>query len=143
MPSVKYQKGELVMGRWPGSNLYYQVKVLSFDVKEQLYTVIYKDGTELELKEQDIKSIAGFQTRSRSRSRSPGRRRMCHAPQQGRRGALRLVTAAAVAAAAITESAPPSRRDAKLKDTLEVRLTPLATENNKGLNKEENNTPAA
>lgn len=55
MPSVKYQKGELVMGRWPGSSLYYEVKVLGFDVKEQLYTVIYKDGTELELKEQDIK----------------------------------------------------------------------------------------
>ncbi|CAF88269.1 unnamed protein product, partial [Tetraodon nigroviridis] len=42
-------------GPLAGSNLYYQVKVLSFDVKEQLYTVIYKDGTELELKEQDIK----------------------------------------------------------------------------------------
>lgn len=55
MPSLKYQKGEMVMGRWPGSSLYYEVKVLSFDVKDQLYTVIYKDGTELELKEQDIK----------------------------------------------------------------------------------------
>lgn len=55
MPSVKYQKGELAMGRWPGSSLYYEVKVLSFDVKAQLYTVIYRDGTELELKEQDIK----------------------------------------------------------------------------------------
>lgn len=55
MPSVKYQKGELVMGRWPGSSLYYEVKVLGFDVKDQLYTVIYKDGTELELKEQDLK----------------------------------------------------------------------------------------
>lgn len=55
MPSVKYHKGELVMGRWPGSSLYYEVQVLGFDVKGQLYTVIYKDGTELELKEQDIK----------------------------------------------------------------------------------------
>lgn len=55
MPSVKYQKGELVMGRWPGSSLYYEVKVLGYDAKSQLYTVIYKDGTELELKEQDIK----------------------------------------------------------------------------------------
>lgn len=43
------------MGRWPGSSLYYEVKVLSFDTKNQLYTVIYKDGTELELKEQDIR----------------------------------------------------------------------------------------
>lgn len=55
MPSLKFQKGELVMGRWPGSSLYYEVKVLGFDVKGQLYTVIYKDGTELELKEQDMK----------------------------------------------------------------------------------------
>lgn len=55
MPLVKYNKGELVMGRWPGSNLYYEVKVLGFDVSTQLYTVIYKDGTELELREQDIK----------------------------------------------------------------------------------------
>lgn len=43
------------MGRWPGSNLYYEVRVLGYDAKSQLYTVIYKDGTELELREQDIK----------------------------------------------------------------------------------------
>ena len=55
MPTVKYQKGDRVMGRWPGSSLYYEVKVLSFDTKSQLYTVIYKDGTELELKEQDMR----------------------------------------------------------------------------------------
>lgn len=55
MPLVKYHKGELVMGRWPGSSLYYEVKVLGFDITAQLYTVIYKDGTELELREQDIK----------------------------------------------------------------------------------------
>lgn len=55
MPLVKYNKGELVMGRWPGSSLYYEVKVLDYDVTAQLYTVIYKDGTELELREQDIK----------------------------------------------------------------------------------------
>ncbi|TWW68362.1 Lamin-B receptor [Takifugu flavidus] len=57
MPLVKYNKGELVMGRWPGSSLYYEVKVLDYDVTAQLYTVIYKDGTELELREQDIKVI--------------------------------------------------------------------------------------
>lgn len=55
MPVVKYQKGDKVMGRWPGSSLFYEVKVLSFDTSNQLYTVIYKDGTELELKEQDIR----------------------------------------------------------------------------------------
>lgn len=55
MSPVKYQRGDTVMGRWPGSSLYYEVKVLGFDTKSQLYTVIYKDGTELELREQDIK----------------------------------------------------------------------------------------
>lgn len=55
MPSAKYQKEEMVMGRWPGSSLYYEVRVLGYNAKSQLYTVIYKDGTELELKEQDIK----------------------------------------------------------------------------------------
>ncbi len=55
MPSIKYQKGEMVMGRWPGSSLYYEVKVLGYDSRSQLYTVIYKDGTELELKEADIR----------------------------------------------------------------------------------------
>uniref|UniRef100_UPI0037E7DCDF delta(14)-sterol reductase LBR n=1 Tax=Semicossyphus pulcher TaxID=241346 RepID=UPI0037E7DCDF len=154
MPSVKYQRGDMVMGRWPGSSLYYEVKVLSFDAKSQLYTVIYKDGTELELKEQDIKSAAGFQARprSRSRSRSPGRRRSrSRSPARTtRRSSSR--TAAAVASAAITESAPSSRRDARLKDALEVRLRPLdqtkPAENNSNnkhekkeeKQKEENNT---
>lgn len=54
MPTSKFQIGDTVMGRWPGSNLYYEVKVLSYDSKTRLYTVIYKDGTELELKESDI-----------------------------------------------------------------------------------------
>ncbi|KAG7265258.1 LOW QUALITY PROTEIN: hypothetical protein CRUP_022693 [Coryphaenoides rupestris] len=55
MPPLRYQSGEMVMGRWPGSSLYYEVKVLRYDPQELLYTVIYKDGTELELREQDIK----------------------------------------------------------------------------------------
>ncbi|KAJ4920940.1 hypothetical protein JOQ06_016535 [Pogonophryne albipinna] len=123
MPTVKYQRGDMVMGRWPGSSLYYEVKVLHFDAKSQLYTVIYKDGTELELKEQDIKSAAARTTRP-------------------------SCTAAAVAAAAITESASPSRRDAKLKDSFEVRLIPpeqtKASENNgnKKHEKKEDNEPA-
>lgn len=52
---MRFQAGDTVMGRWPGSNLYYEVKVLSYSAKSQLYTVIYKDGTELELKDADIK----------------------------------------------------------------------------------------
>ncbi|XP_061610291.1 delta(14)-sterol reductase LBR isoform X6 [Phyllopteryx taeniolatus] len=132
MPSVKYHRGDTVMGRWPGSNLYYEVKVLGFEAKSQLYTVIYKDGTELELKEQDIRvgpeltNSSGFQPRSRSRSRSPGRRRSrSRSPARNtRRSSSRA--AAAVAAAAITESAPLSRRDSKLKEMVEVRLSPLS-----------------
>ncbi|XP_074472692.1 delta(14)-sterol reductase TM7SF2-like isoform X2 [Sebastes fasciatus] len=137
MPSVKYQRGDMVMGRWPGSSLYYEVKVLGFDAKSQLYTVIYKDGTELELKEQDMKNAAGFQSRSRSRSRSPGRpRSRSRSPARtARRSSSRTADAAA-----ITESTPSSRRDSKLKDSVEVRLSPLpqskAAENN-GNNKQE------
>lgn len=58
MPSTKFQSGDTVMGRWPGSSLFYEVKVLSYDAKNQLYTVIYKDGTELELREADMKVVA-------------------------------------------------------------------------------------
>lgn len=54
MPNPKYKAGDTVMGRWPGSSLYYEVQVLSFNTRSRLYTVIYKDGTELELREQDI-----------------------------------------------------------------------------------------
>uniref|UniRef100_A0A667YC87 Delta(14)-sterol reductase LBR n=1 Tax=Myripristis murdjan TaxID=586833 RepID=A0A667YC87_9TELE len=142
MPTVRFQSGEMVMGRWPGSNLYYEVKVLRFSPKSQLYTVIYKDGTELELKDQDIKSATGFRTRSRSRSRSrsPARRRS------------RSRSPARITRRSSSQSTPNSRRDAKLKDVLEVRLKPLVggpanptkpvenNSNNKHENKEENDT---
>uniref|UniRef100_A0A8C6S4M6 Delta(14)-sterol reductase LBR n=1 Tax=Neogobius melanostomus TaxID=47308 RepID=A0A8C6S4M6_9GOBI len=116
MPTVKYQRGDTVMGRWPGSSLYYEVKVQNFDSNSQLYTVIYKDGTELELKEQDIKSALVFQnnTRSRSRSRSPGRRR------SRSRSPGRTTRRSSSRTASVTETAP--RKEAKLKD-VEVRLS--------------------
>ncbi|XP_031959281.1 delta(14)-sterol reductase LBR isoform X1 [Corvus moneduloides] len=95
MPSRKFADGEVVMGRWPGSVLYYEVQVTSYDDVAHLYTVKYKDGTELALKESDIRSQSSFKhrksqssssspsrrssSRSRSRSRSPGR------PAKGRR----------------------------------------------------------
>uniref|UniRef100_A0A672FID2 Delta(14)-sterol reductase LBR n=1 Tax=Salarias fasciatus TaxID=181472 RepID=A0A672FID2_SALFA len=124
MPTVKHQRGDVVMGRWPGSNLYYEVKVLRFNAQSQLYTVIYKDGTELELREQDIKSAVGFYTRSRSRSRSrsPGRRR---SPSRSPARTTRRSSSRTAAAAA--ESVPAARKEIKLKDTLEVRLTPLVS----------------
>lgn len=139
MPTVKYQRGDTVMGRWPGSSLYYEVKVQYFDSKSQLYTVIYKDGTELELKEQDIKSSLAFQgsSRTRSRSRSPGRRR------SRSRSPGRTTRRSSSRTAAVTEVA--TRKEPKVKDVLEVRLTPLTTatdsnSNNKHENKEETTT---
>ncbi|XP_031437297.1 delta(14)-sterol reductase LBR [Clupea harengus] len=125
MPS-KIQSGDTVMGRWPGSTLYYEVKVLSYDTETELYTVIYKDGTELELKDSDIKNHTAFRQvsgRSRSRSRSPSRRRSrSRSPARtSRRSPSR------------TSSRTNEGRKDKLKEVLEVRLTPVVlppTENN-------------
>lgn len=110
------------MGRWPGSNLYYEVKVLSHDSSKQLYTVMYKDGTELEIKDADIRSQAGFRQRSsgsRSRSHSPSRRqsRSRSPGRPSRRSSSR---------------SRESRKDTKLKELLEVRLSPMVkpVENN-------------
>uniref|UniRef100_A0A8C6P386 Delta(14)-sterol reductase LBR n=1 Tax=Nothobranchius furzeri TaxID=105023 RepID=A0A8C6P386_NOTFU len=119
MPLPKYPTGDTVMGRWPGSSLYYEVKVLGYDSRSRLYTVIYKDGTELELKEQDIMSLAGFQ----ARSRSPGRRRS--RSRSPARTTRRSSSRAAAAAAAIADGATPSRKDPKQRDALEVRLIPV------------------
>ncbi|KAL2082788.1 hypothetical protein ACEWY4_022606 [Coilia grayii] len=140
MPS-KFQSGDTVMGRWPGSSLYYEVKVLSYDIDTQLYTVIYKDGTQLELKESDIKSYTTFRqgsgrSRSRSRSRSPARRR-----SRSRSPARTTRRSSSRTSSRITEE----RKD-KLKEVLEVRLTPvlISTENNsdnKHERKEEANEP--
>ncbi|XP_043961559.1 delta(14)-sterol reductase LBR isoform X2 [Gambusia affinis] len=149
MPSLKYQAGDKVMGRWPGSSLYYEVKVLGYDAKSRNYTVIYKDGTELELKEQDIMNVTSFQQRSRSRSnsRSPGRRRSrSRSPARTtRRSSSR--TAAAAAAAAAGDGTPSSRGDKKLKQAAEIKISPIQQEkepaennsNNKHEKKEENN----
>ncbi|KAM9704196.1 delta(14)-sterol reductase LBR isoform 2-T2 [Menidia menidia] len=145
MPIPKYQKGDTVMGRWPGSSLYYEVNVLGFDAQTRLYTVIYKDGTELELKEQDVMSLTSFQSRSRSRSRSrsPGRRRsQSRSPARSTRRSSSPArstrrSSSRTASAVITEVEPSSRRDTRRKDTLEIRLSPLcqssgnmATKNN-------------
>nr|CAJ15494.1 lamin B receptor [Danio rerio] len=148
MPPARFQIGDTVMGRWPGSNLYYEVKVMSFDNKTRLYTVIYKDGTELELKESDITSVVIFQTagRSRSRSRSPGR-------SPGRSSARSRD--AHVAVAPVHQLGPAQslsrtqKCPRKTQEVLEVRLTPVAmkhennSSNSKSEKKEENNTAKA
>lgn len=124
------------MGRWPGSNLYYEVKVLNYDSKSRLYTVIYKDGTELELKDSDITSLTMFKqgstrSRSRSRSRSPARnRRSSRSPARTSRR---------------SSSRTAELHREKLKEVLEVRLIPVAiphenNSNSKPEKKEENNT---
>ncbi|XP_077757408.1 delta(14)-sterol reductase LBR [Canis aureus] len=121
MPSRKFADGEVVRGRWPGSSLYYEVEILSHDSQSQLYTVQYKDGTELELKENDIKPLTSFRqrksgstssspsrrrgSRSRSRSRSPGR-----PPRSSRRSA--------------SASHQADMKEMR-KEVLEVKLTPL------------------
>ncbi|XP_067240246.1 delta(14)-sterol reductase LBR [Chanodichthys erythropterus] len=137
MPAARFQSGDTVMGRWPGSNLYYEVKVLSYDSKTRLYTVIYKDGTELELKESDITSTIVFKqgvvrSRSRSRSRSPGRTRRSRSRSPARTSRR-------------SSSRTTDVRKEKLKEALEVRLTPvpMTHENNSNSThekKEENNT---
>ncbi|KAB0390446.1 hypothetical protein E2I00_001349, partial [Balaenoptera physalus] len=121
----KFADGEVVRGRWPGSSLYYEVEVLSHDSNSQLYSVKYKDGTELELKESDIKPLTSFRqrksgstssspsrrrgSRSRSRSRSPGR------PPKGSRPSV-----SASHQADIKEAKKEAR-----KEMLEIKLTPL------------------
>uniref|UniRef100_A0A8C2BRG1 Delta(14)-sterol reductase LBR n=2 Tax=Cyprinus carpio TaxID=7962 RepID=A0A8C2BRG1_CYPCA len=137
MPTARFQIGDTVMGRWPGSNLYYEVKVLSYDNKTRLYTVIYKDGTELELKESDITSLTVFKqgvarSRSRSRSRSPGRPRRSRSRSPARTSRR-------------SSSRTTDVRKEKLKEVLEVRLTPVLmphenNSNSKHEKKEENNT---
>lgn len=123
MPSRKFAEGEVVRGRWPGSSLYYEVEILSHDSKSQLYTVKYKDGTELELKESDVKPLKSFKqrksgstssspsrrrgSRSRSRSRSPGR-----APKGSRRSA------------SASHQADIKEKEAR-REILQVKLTPL------------------
>uniref|UniRef100_A0A673WXB9 Delta(14)-sterol reductase LBR n=1 Tax=Salmo trutta TaxID=8032 RepID=A0A673WXB9_SALTR len=125
MPGIRFHSGDMVMGRWPGSSLFYEVKVLSYDAKIQLYTVIYKDGTELELREADMKvgNPTGFKPsrRSRSRSRSPSRRRSrSRSPARTTRRSSSRTTSGTFA----TET-PAARKEPKMKEVLEIRLSPV------------------
>ncbi|XP_045393071.1 delta(14)-sterol reductase LBR [Lemur catta] len=123
MPSRKFADGEVVRGRWPGSSLYYEVEILSHDSGSQLYTVKYKDGTELELKENDIKPLTSFrQRKSGSTSSSPSRRRGSRSRSRSRsrspgrppRGSRRSASA----------SHQADIKEAR-KEVLAVKLTPL------------------
>uniref|UniRef100_A0A8C8MD75 Delta(14)-sterol reductase LBR n=1 Tax=Oncorhynchus tshawytscha TaxID=74940 RepID=A0A8C8MD75_ONCTS len=121
MPGTRFQSGDMVMGRWPGSSLFYEVKVLSYDAKIQLYTVVYKDGTELELREADMKNPTGFKPSRRSRSRSPSRRRSrSRSPARTTRRSSSRTTSGTFA----TET-PAARKEPKMKEVLEIRLSPV------------------
>lgn len=121
MPSRKFENGELVMGRWPGSNLYYEVKVMDYDTSTQLHTVKYKDGTELELREADMQKMNFFKnrrersrsnssSRRRSRSRSPGRTSRRSSSRTTRRSSSR---------------GREARKEVKVQEVLEVTMSPL------------------
>ncbi|XP_069810832.1 delta(14)-sterol reductase LBR [Dendropsophus ebraccatus] len=123
MPNRRFTEGEIAMGKWPGSTLYFEVQIVSFDSAKQLYSVQYKDGTEMELKESDVRSMSVFQSkkgsgspsrkrsRSRTRSRSPAR-----TPSQGRSPGRTLKT---------PQETSPIARDSRKGDYLKVQLIPL------------------
>uniref|UniRef100_A0A8C5K5H3 Delta(14)-sterol reductase LBR n=1 Tax=Jaculus jaculus TaxID=51337 RepID=A0A8C5K5H3_JACJA len=125
MPSRKFADGEVVRGRWPGSSLYYEVEILSHDSKSQLYTVKYKDGTELELKENDIKPLTSFkQRKSGSTSSSPSRRR---GSRRGSRSRSRSRSPGRPLKGSRRSASASNQVDIKdvRRDILEVKLTPL------------------
>ncbi|XP_037678844.1 delta(14)-sterol reductase LBR [Choloepus didactylus] len=121
MPTRKFANGEVVRGRWPGSSLYYEVEILSHDSNSQLYTVKYKDGTELELKENDIKPLTSFrQRKSGSSSSSPSRRRGSRSRSHSRSPARPPKPSHRSASASHQADIKEAR-----KEILEVKLTPL------------------
>lgn len=130
MPSRKFADGEVVRGRWPGSSLYYEVEILSHDTSSHLYTVKYKDGTELELKESDIKPLTSFrQRKSGSVSSSPSRRRGSRSRSRSRsrspgRPAGRTPKNSRRSASASNQAVIPDIQKMR-KEVLEVKLTPL------------------
>ncbi|KAM5165263.1 delta(14)-sterol reductase LBR [Mantella aurantiaca] len=123
MPSQKYDDGSDVMGRWPGSNLYYEVQIVSFDPSSQLYTVRYKDGTELDLKDGDIRTLGSFRTKKRS-STSPSRRRS----RSRSRSPARTKSPSRTPKKVQQLTPVPATRDSRRGDFLKVRLTPLRLE---------------
>ncbi|XP_048213549.1 delta(14)-sterol reductase LBR [Perognathus longimembris pacificus] len=128
MPSKKFSDGEVVRGRWPGSSLYYEVEILSYDQKSHLYTVKYKDGTELELKENDIKPLVSFKPKkSGSTSSSPSRRRGGRGRSRGSQSRSRSRSPGRTPKGSRRSASASYQAD--FKETrgqiLEVKLTPL------------------
>ncbi|XP_040286497.1 delta(14)-sterol reductase LBR isoform X2 [Bufo bufo] len=123
MPGQRFSDGDAAMARWPGSNLYFEIQILSFDSSSQLYSVLFKDGTDMNIKESDIRSLHMFRpkkgssspsrrrSRSRSRSRSPART-PSHRRSPGRTPKT-------------DPKSSPLVRDSRKGDILKVHLTPL------------------
>lgn len=123
MPGRKFDDGDVAMGKWPGSKLYFEVQIVSFDSTKQLYSVQFKDGTKMELKEAEIRSMNVFRpkkgsaspsrrrSRSRTRSRSPARTQ-----SRGRSPGRTPKTA---------QESSPAIRDSRKGDYLKVQLIPL------------------
>ncbi|XP_075719500.1 delta(14)-sterol reductase LBR [Rhinoderma darwinii] len=123
MPDRKFADGDAARARWPGSTLYFEVNIVSFDSTTQLYSVLFSDGTEMKLKENDILSLNIFRikknsvspsrrrSRSRTRSRSPARTQ-----PRGRSPGLTPKSA---------QMSSPVIRDSRKGDYLKVHLTPL------------------
>ncbi|XP_018412009.1 PREDICTED: lamin-B receptor [Nanorana parkeri] len=122
MPGQKFEDGSAVMGRWPGSSLYYEVQIVSFDPLSQLYTVRYKDGTELDLKEGDMKALSAF--RKKGSSASPSRRRS----RSRSRSPARIRSPGRTPKKSQQPSPVPVARDSRKGDLLKVQLTPLRLE---------------
>ncbi|KAM4860890.1 LOW QUALITY PROTEIN: delta(14)-sterol reductase LBR [Thomomys bottae] len=128
MPSRKFADGEVVRGRWPGSSLYYEVEILSYDQKSHLYSVKYKDGTELELKENDLKPLASFkQRKSGSTSSSPSRRRGGRGRSRGSQSRSRSRSPGRTPKGSRRSASASYQADFKetVNQILEVKLTPL------------------
>nr|DBA27307.1 TPA: hypothetical protein GDO54_011469 [Pyxicephalus adspersus] len=123
MPSQKFDDGSTVMGRWPGSSLYYEVQIVSFYPSTQLYTVRYKDGTELDLRDGDIKTLGSFRTKKRN-SASPSRRRS----RSRSRSPARARSPGRQPKRAQQASPAPVTRNSRKGDFLKVQLTPLRLE---------------
>ncbi|XP_077138306.1 delta(14)-sterol reductase LBR isoform X2 [Ranitomeya variabilis] len=121
MPSRKFNNGDEAMGKWPGSGLYFEIRIVSFDSSKQLYSVVFKDGTDMELKESEIQPLSLF--RSKKGSTSPSRRSRSRSRTRSRSPARSPGRTPKSA-----KKSSPAVRDSRKGEYLKVRLTPLKLE---------------
>ena len=80
-----FEEGDAVMSKWPGTQLFFKTKVTYVRDDDNEYDVQFEDGTIYTLKAKDVKKsvIPATKTpkRSRSRGRSPSRKRKDAAPK--------------------------------------------------------------